>query len=91
MSLQDFLSSKYSSDSFESFIRERFYGLDIYDNSHTDEYLSESEKRSIDSYRYLGKAELDDGKEIGFFEFVSTSMHIENKRVGVPSKKLWVT
>ncbi len=80
--LKLFLGSNYSSDSFESFIRERFYGLDIYDNSHTDEYLSESEKRSIDSYRFLGKSELDDGKEIGFFEFVSTSTHIENKRVG---------
>jgi len=33
MNLQDFLSSNYSSDSFESFIKECFYGLDIYDNS----------------------------------------------------------
>ena len=82
MDLKLFLNSNYSSESFESFIKERFYGLDIYDNSHTDEFLSDSEKRSIDSYRFLGKSELDDGKEIGFFEFVSTSTHIENKRVG---------
>jgi len=82
MELKSFLSSKYDSNAFESFIKERFYGLDIYDNGYTDEFLSESEKNSIDSYRFLGKAELDDDKEIGFFEFKSTSTHIENKRVG---------
>jgi len=82
MSLQGFLSSRYDTDTFESFIRERFYGLDIYDSAHTDDYLSETEKKSIDSYRFLGKAELDDGKEIGFFEFRSRTTQIENKRVG---------
>ena len=82
MNLKDFLSSRYSTDDFEDFIRERFYGLDIYDSSVTDEHLSESERNSIDAYKFLGKAELDDGKEIGFFEFKATSPHIENKRVG---------
>jgi len=82
MDLKAFLSSKYESDTFESFIKERFYGLDIYDNGYTDEFLSESEKKSIDSYRFLGKVNLDDGKEIGFFEFKSTTTQIENKRVG---------
>ena len=82
MDLKTFLGSKYDSNTFETFVKERFYGLEIYDNAHTGDFLSESEKKSIDSYRFLGKAELDDGKEIGFFEFRSTSTHIENKRVG---------
>ncbi|GIT99710.1 hypothetical protein TSL6_02170 [Sulfurovum sp. TSL6] len=82
MDLKAFLSSKYDSDTFESFIKERFYGLDIYDSGNTDNFLSESEKKSIDAYRFLGKVELEDGKEIGFFEFKSKSIHIENKRVG---------
>lgn len=82
MDLKTFLDSRYSSESFESFIKERFYGLDIYDSSVTDEHLSESERKSIDAYKFLSKAELDDGKEIGFFEFKATSAHIENKRVG---------
>ncbi len=82
MELKKFLCSRYSTDDFEDFIRERFYGLEISDSGYTDEYLSESEKDHIQDYRYLGQAELDDGKEIGFFEFRSTSSHIENKRVG---------
>ena len=63
MDLKAFLGNRYNSESFESFIKERFYGLDIYDSSMTDEHLSESEKNSIDVYKFLGKAELDDGKE----------------------------
>ena len=82
MDLKTFLSSRYSTDDFENFICERFYGLEISDGGYTDEYLSESEKDHIQDYRYLGQSELDDGKEIGFFEFRSTSSHIENKRVG---------
>lgn len=82
MDLKTFLSSRYNSKSFESFIKERFYGLDIYDSSMTDEQLNESERKSIDAYKFLGKAELDDGKEIGFFEFKSKNTNIENKRVG---------
>ena len=82
MSLKEFLSSRYSTHDFEDFIRERFYGLEIQDSSYTDDYLSESEKKSIEEYRYLGRSELDDGKEIGFFEFKSKTTHIENKRVG---------
>jgi adenine-specific DNA-methyltransferase len=82
MDLKAFLSSTYNSQTFEAFIQERFYGVDIYDSTYTDDYLSESEKKSIDAYRFLGKAELDDGKEIGFFEFKSKNTNIENKRVG---------
>lgn len=82
MSLQSFLSSRYDSEEFERFLSERFFGLEFYDTVPTDDYLNETEKKSIDSYRFLGKAELDDGKEIGFFEFRSKTPHIENKRVG---------
>ena len=82
MSLQSFLSSRYKREAFERFLSERFFGLEFYDTVPTDDYLNETEKKSIDSYRFLGKAELDDGKEIGFFEFRSKTPHIENKRVG---------
>lgn len=82
MELEKFLNSTYNTGDFEAFIQKRFYGVDIYDGGYTDDYLSESEKKSIEAYRFLGKAELDDGKEIGFFEFKSTTTHIENKRVG---------
>ncbi len=82
MGLKDFLSSRYDSEAFERFLSERFFGLELYDTVPTDDYLNETEKKSIDSYRFLGKAELDDSKEIGFFEFRSRTPHIENKRVG---------
>ncbi len=78
MELKKFLSSRYSTDDFEDFIRERFYGLEIQDNSYTDAYLRE--KESIEEYRYLGKSELDDGKEIGFFEFKFEKYSLANKK-----------
>ncbi len=82
MDLKEFLGTPYTTGKFETFITERFYGLEISDSIYDDEELSPSEKKQIESYRYLGKVELDDGKEIGFFEFISASSSIENKRVG---------
>ncbi len=82
MDLKNFLASKYSSDDFKKFLQERFYNFEILSTNHTDEDLSDSEKKHIQSYRYLGSVELDDSKEIGFFEFLSTAPNIENKRVG---------
>ena len=82
MNLKELLEHKYNSDTFESFIRDRFSGLEIRDVDYTDDSLSQSEKQHIRDYKYLGKVELDDGKDIGFFEFRSLTPHIENKRVG---------
>ena len=82
MDLKDFLSSEYKPEDFISFLGERFYRFEPNIASHTDEDLSESEKKEIESYRYLGNVELDDRKEIGFFEFLSKTPNIENKRVG---------
>ena len=82
MDLKAFLNSQYKSDKFESFLTEHFYSFSVSDAGYDDIYLSESEKEHIQDYRYLGQVELDDGKEIGFFEFRATSSHIENKRVG---------
>ena len=82
MNLKAFLNSKYESQKFETFLTEHFHGFSVSDNVYDNEYLNDSEKNHIQDYRYLGQAELDDGKEIGFFEFRSTSSHIENKRVG---------
>jgi hypothetical protein len=80
--LKAFLSSQYNSQTFELFLQERFHSVDIFDSSYTDVDLNETEKQSIKAYSFIGKAELDDGKEIGFFEFISKSPNIENKRVG---------
>ena len=81
MDLKRFVSSKYSTEAFETFLIEHFHGLSINDVSYESEYLSPSEKEHIQDYRYLGQVSLDDGKEIGFFEFRSKSINIENKRV----------
>ena len=82
MDLKVFLNSQYKSHKFETFLTEHFHGFAVSDTGYNDAYLSDSEKDHIQDYRYLGQVELDDGKEIGFFEFRSTSPHIENKRVG---------
>ena len=82
MELKAFLGSSYKSQKFESFLTEHFHGFSVSDSIYDDKHLSESEKEHIQDYRYLGQVELDDGKEIGFFEFRSTTSHIENKRVG---------
>lgn len=82
MDIKEFLTSKYEPKKFEKFLIDTFYGLTIAGNDYEDTELNESEKRNIQKYRYLGSIELDDGKEIGFFEFVSKDTNIENKRVG---------
>ncbi len=82
MDIKELLEHKYNSDIFESFIRDRFSGLEIRDVDYADDSLSQSEKQHIRDYKYLGKVELDDGKDIGFFEFRSLAPHVENKRVG---------
>lgn len=82
MELKEFIENKYDISRFIQFISERFYGFEEEQTEPTDEDLNESEKAHIQSYRYLGRVELDDGKELGFFEFLSKSKNIENKRVG---------
>jgi len=81
MDIKELLENKYATDTFESFISNRF-GAEIRDTNYDDSGLNQSEKQHIRDYRYLGKVQLDDGKEIGFFEFRSLAPHIENKRVG---------
>lgn len=82
MELKEFIENKYKINRFIQFISDRFYGFEEEQTEPTDEDLNESEKAHIQSYRYLGRVELDDGKELGFFEFLSKSKNIENKRVG---------
>jgi len=82
MKLESFLSTPFDSGAFEDFIFERFSGFEANERRYDSEDLNESEQKHIDSYRYLGQVELDDGKEIGFFEFRSKSDNIENRRVG---------
>ncbi|MBN2825483.1 MAG: hypothetical protein JXQ76_09180, partial [Campylobacterales bacterium] len=82
MNLKSFLNTPFDSGAFEDFIFERFNGFEANERHYDSEGLNESEQKHIDSYRYLGQVELDDGKEIGFFEFRSKSDNIENRRVG---------
>ncbi|MDD5406234.1 MAG: Eco57I restriction-modification methylase domain-containing protein, partial [Sulfurovaceae bacterium] len=81
MNIKELLENKYATETFESFISDRF-GAEIRDTDYDDSELNQSEKQHIRDYRYLGKVQLDDGKEIGFFEFRSHEPNIENKRVG---------
>lgn len=82
MDIENFLSNSYNVQNFEQFISDKFYGFEPLNSQAEDEELNESEKKHIQNYRFLGQVELDDGSEIGFFEFVSVSPNIENKRVG---------
>lgn len=81
MDIKQLLENKYDTKLFESFVSNRF-GVEIIDKDYDDSELSQSEKKHIWDYRYFGKVELDDNRELGFFEFRSTTKEIENKRVG---------
>lgn len=83
MDIKKFLQSSYSYESFEEFIFEKFYGFEVNDNKY-EEPLTETEQIHIEKYRFLGSCELDDGKDIGFFEVVTNERtDIENNRVSL--------
>jgi hypothetical protein len=83
LDIKKFLQSSYSYENFEKFITEKFYGLEINDNKY-EEPLTETEQKHIQKYKFLGSSKLDDGKEIGFFEVITTERtDIENNRVSL--------
>ena len=82
MDIKNFLQSSYNKENFIEFIYDRFYGFEENDTDY--ETPIESEQKNIQKYKFLGQVELDDGKEIGFFEFLSTErVDIENNRVSL--------
>ncbi|MCK5294925.1 MAG: hypothetical protein KAJ49_09750, partial [Arcobacteraceae bacterium] len=80
MDIKNFLQSSYKKENFIEFIFDKFYG---FEENNTDYVPAlDNEQKDIQKYKYFGSCELDDGKEIGFFEFISNdNKDIENNRV----------
>ena len=79
MNIKDFLQSSYKKEKFIEFIYNKFYGFEEND---TDYIILDIEQKDIQKYKFLGQTQLDDGKEIGFFEFIANEKKdIENNRV----------
>ena len=79
MDIKNFLQSSYSKENFIEFIHNTFHGFEEnITQIHTVEH------KNIQKYEILGSCELDDGKEIGFFEFITNeNTDIENNRVSL--------
>jgi len=83
LDIKNFLQSSYSKENFVEFIYDKFHGFEENDTDYEIPF-TESEQKNIQKYKFLGQVELDDGKEIGFFEFLSTErVDIENNRVSL--------
>ena len=83
MDIRNFLQSGYKKENFIEFISHKFHGFEENDLDYELPY-TESEQKNIQKYKFLGQVELDDKKEIGFFEFQSTEkVDIENNRVSL--------
>lgn len=81
MDIKKFLQSEYNYENFKQFIFDKFYGFEE-NNTNYEEPTSDTEQKHILKYKFLGQVELDDKKEIGFFEVVTTEKtDIENNRV----------
>lgn len=81
MDIKRFLQSSYDYNNFKEFIFDKFYGFEENDTNY-EEPTSETEQKHIQKYKFLGQVELDDKKEIGFFEvFTTEKTDIENNRV----------
>ncbi|MEA2018225.1 MAG: Eco57I restriction-modification methylase domain-containing protein [Campylobacterota bacterium] len=80
MDIKNFLQSSYKKENFIEFIYDKFYG---FEENNTDYVTAlDTEQKDIQKYKFFGSCELDDGKEIGFFEFISNDKKdIENNRV----------
>lgn len=83
MDIKNFLQSKYDYERFKEFIFDKFYGFEENDLDY-EHPLNETEQKHIQKYKFLGSSELDDSKEIGFFEIITTEKtDIENNRVSL--------
>jgi len=83
LDIKTFLESSYNKDNFIKFIYEKFYGFEE-NNTDYEHPDTDTEQKHIQKYKFLGSCELDDGKEIGFFEVLTTqNTDIENNRVSL--------
>jgi len=81
--IKELIESRYDNEQFLSYLKAIFQSFEPSLDEYEDPEI-ESEIKQIERYRYLGKLELDDGKELGFFEFEATSnVDIENNRVSL--------
>ncbi|MCK5111694.1 MAG: Eco57I restriction-modification methylase domain-containing protein [Arcobacteraceae bacterium] len=79
MDIRKFLKSSYDKNSFVEFIFTKFYGFE-----ENIIHYDEPEQEDILRYKFFGSCELDDDKQIGFYEF-QTNKDIENNRVSLNS------
>jgi hypothetical protein len=81
LDIKIFLQSSYDYNNFKEFIFDKFYGFEE-NNTNYEEPTSDTEQKHILKYKFLGSCRLDDKKELGFFEVVTTEKtDIENNRV----------
>lgn len=82
--IKQFLQSSYNKENFIHFIHDKFYGFEENDIGYEQELLNDTEKKHIQKYKLLGSCNLDDDKELGFFEVITTNdTDIENNRVSL--------
>lgn len=83
MDIKNFLESEYNYERFKEFIFDKFYGFEENDLDY-EHPLNETEQKHIQKYKFIGSSDLDDGKEVGFFEVITTEKtDIENNRVSL--------
>ncbi|MDX9813715.1 MAG: N-6 DNA methylase [Sulfurimonadaceae bacterium] len=83
MDIKKFLESQYSYENFKKFIFDKFYGFEE-NNIDYEEPDTNIEQKHILKYKFMGSCQLDDKKEIGFFEVITTEKtDIENNRVSL--------
>ena len=83
MDIKKFLQSEYNYENFKQFIFDKFYGFEE-NNANYEEPETNTEQKHILKYKFLGSCDLDDKKEIGFFEVITTEKtDIENNRVSL--------
>ena len=83
MDIKKFLQSEYNYENFKQFIFDKFYGFEE-NNTNYEEPETNTEQKHILKYKFLGSCDLDDKKEIGFFEVITTEKtDIENNRVSL--------
>ena len=83
MDIKKFLESEYSYENFKKFIFDKFYGFEENDIEY-EEPDTNIEQKHILKYKFMGSCQLDDKKEIGFFEVITTEKtDIENNRVSL--------
>ncbi|MCT7493061.1 Eco57I restriction-modification methylase domain-containing protein [Aliarcobacter cryaerophilus] len=83
MDIKKFLESEYSYENFLEFISDKFSGFEE-NNIDYEEPDTNIEQKHILKYKFMGSCQLDDKKEIGFFEVITTEKtDIENNRVSL--------